>query len=164
MIAKEDDLLVARTAQGLIIACHGLPKPAEYPKVEELPDRHKQSRIALDPGIFAGCFPMPSATNKFLQRVAAEDANGELWSSQFDVLAKATEIVRLLKWLSAGTRHALDSLAVKNPLRDFFEGFVVITIEGVARRVKTAAATQVASLEPYDGSLARAIDRATGQR
>jgi hypothetical protein len=62
----------------LVIASHGLPKPAEYPKVEELLDRNKQIGIAIDPGIFAGCFPMPSATSKFLQRVAAEDANGEV--------------------------------------------------------------------------------------
>ena len=128
-----------------------------------MPDRHKQSRIALDPGIFAGCFPMPSATNKFLQRVAAEDANGEVWSSQFDVLAKMTEVARLLERLSAGNRQAFDSLAGKNPLGDFFHALIAITIEEMARWVKAAATVQITSLEPYHGSLARAIDRTTGQ-
>jgi hypothetical protein len=161
--SKEDDLLVARTAQSTIVACHGLPKPAEYPEVEELLDRHKQSRIALDPGIFAGCFPKPSATNKFLQRVAAEDANGEVWSSQFDVLAKMTKIARLLERLSAGKRQVFDSLAGKNPLGDFFHTLIAVTIEGMARWVKAAATVQITSLAPYDGSLTRAIDRATGQ-
>ena len=106
---------------------------------------------------------MPSATNKLLQRVAAEDANREIWSSQFDVLAKMTEIAGLLERLSAGKRQAFDSLARKNPLRDFLHALVASTIEGMARRVKAAATAQITSLEPYDGSLARAIDRATGQ-
>src|SRR4029453_6748339 len=128
-------------------------KPAEYPKVEELLDHHEQSRIALDPGIFAGCFPMPSATNKFLQRVAAEYANGEVWSSQFDVLAKLTEIARLLERLAAGKRQAFDSLAGKSPLGDFFHALIAITIERMARWVKAASTVQVTSLEPYDGSL-----------
>jgi hypothetical protein len=162
-IGKEDDLLVARTAQGLIIARHGLPEPAEYPKIEELLDRHKQSRIALDPGIFAGCFPMPSAANKFLPRVATEDANGEVWSSQFDVLAKTTEIARLLEWLAAGKRHAFDRVAGKNPFGNFFRGLVTITIEGVAGQVKAAATMQVTPLEPYHGPLSWTVDGASRQ-
>jgi hypothetical protein len=162
-ITKEDDILVARTAQWLIVARHALPKPAEYPEVEQLLDRNKQSRIALDPGIFAGCFPMPSSTKELLERVAAEDPNGEVWSSQFDVLAKMTEIARLLERLSAGKRQAFDSLAGKNPLGDFFHALIAITIEGMARWVKAAATVQITSLKPYEGPLARAIDRATGQ-
>ena len=106
---------------------------------------------------------MPSATNKFLQGVAAEDTNGEVWSSQFDVLAKMEEVARLLERLSAGKRQAFDSLAGKNPLGDFFHALIAITIEGMARWVKAAAKVQITSLEPYNGSLARAIDRATGQ-
>jgi hypothetical protein len=102
-IAEEDNLLVARPAQGLIGACHSPPKPAEYPEVEELLDCFKQNTVTLDPSILVECFPMPSATNKFLERVAAEDTNGEVWLSEFDVLAKTTEIARLLKWLCRKT-------------------------------------------------------------
>jgi hypothetical protein len=98
-----------------------------------------------------------------LQRVAAEDANGEAWSSQFDVLAEMTEIARLLERLSAGKRHAFDSLARENRLGDFFHALIASTIEEMTRWVKAAATVQIASLEPYDRSLARAIDRATGQ-
>ncbi len=82
---------------------------------------------------------MPSATNKFMKRVAAEDANGEVWSSQFDVLAKISEVARLLERFFAGKRQAFDSLAGKNPLGDFFHALIAITIEGMARWVKAAA-------------------------
>jgi hypothetical protein len=136
---------------------------AEYAEVEELLDCFKQNRITLDPSILVECFPMPSATHKFLERVAAEDANGEVWSSQFDVLAKMTEVARLLERLSAGKRQAFDSLAGKNPLGDFFHALIMITIERMARWVEAAETVQITSLEPYDGSLARAIDCATGQ-
>jgi hypothetical protein len=87
----------------------------------------------------------------------------KFWSSQSDVLAKTTEIQRLLERLSAGKRQAFDSLAGKNLLGDVFHEPIAITIEGMARRVKAALTLQITSLEPYDGSLSRAIDRATGQ-
>ena len=75
-----------------------------------------------------------------------------------------TEVARLLERLSAGKRHTFDSLARKYPLGDFFHALIAITIEGMARWVKAAATVQITSLEPYDGSLARAIDRTTGKR
>jgi len=83
------------------IVCRNRPNT---PKIKELLDRHKQTRIALDPSILVGRLPMPSSAKELLERVAAEDANGELWSSQFDVLAKITEIAGLLERLSAGKR------------------------------------------------------------
>jgi hypothetical protein len=73
------------------------------------------------------------------------------------------EIASLLKRRSAGKRHAFDSPAGKNQLGYVLSGLVAMTIEGMARRVKAAAALQVTSLEPDHGTLARAIDRATGQ-
>ena len=97
--------------------------PARYPS--------RKSRIALDPGIFAACFPMPSGKNKFLQGVTTEDAKGEIWLSQFDVLAKIMEIAGLLERLSAAKRQAFNSLAGRNPLGDFFHALVTITIEWV---------------------------------
>jgi hypothetical protein len=101
--------------------------------------------------------------NKFLQHVATENANGEIWPSQFDVLAKTTEIARLLKRLSAGKRHAFDSLAGKDPLGDFLHGLFAIRIKSMARWVKATAATQITSLEPYHCSVSRAVDRAQRQ-
>ena len=106
---------------------------------------------------------MPSAATKFFKRVAAEGANGEVRPSEFDVLAQQTEIVSLLERLSTGKRHAFDSIAGEDPLADFFHQLVAITIERMARRVKTAAAPQITSLEPDNRPLSGAINGATGQ-
>src|SRR5215469_1705782 len=99
-IGKENDLLVARAAQGLVGACHGLAESAEYPEIEELLDSFKQSAITPDPSIRASGLPKPSSTQELSERIAAEDADREVWSLHSDALAQPMEIARLLERLS----------------------------------------------------------------
>ncbi len=106
---------------------------------------------------------MPSATNKLLKRMAAEDANREVWSSQFDVLAKMTKVARLLERLSPGERQAFDSLAGKNPLGDFFHRLIAITIERMAPWVEATATVQITPLEPYNGPFSGPVNGASRQ-
>src|SRR5712691_177958 len=148
-IGEEYDLLVARTAERFVAASHRLPEPAKDAEVQEPLDLVKQRGVSSHPCVSITWLPMPLPLSQFMRRVAAEHANREPRPSQFDVLAKKTELRGLLKWLAARKGHAFYSVTGKNPFPNLIHRLVTAPIEPVGGRVPAAATTQITALKPY---------------
>src|SRR5713226_1715838 len=160
-IGEEYDLLVARTAERFVAASHRLPEPAKDAEVQEPLDLVKQRGVSSHPCVSVTWLPMPLPLSQFMRRVAAEHANRETRPSQFDVLAKKTELRGLLKWLAARKGHTFHPPARQNPLPNLIHRLVTAPIEPVGGRVPAPGTTQITALKPHNRPLSGTVDRAS---